>query len=354
MFGKKTRTNAIVAIFMFNVIILGFLVVYFGEGITSKQQVLPTHVTVPTNAVAVDSPPENALEVVEDEVATNVPEEVAIAATDTPLAIPTATPLVIDEDISSIPQDIPTLVPSVPQTISVSPPQVVKNQIVIHFSPSASNAEREAYIQQIGGTARQSLDALNTVVVTVPDTVVSQPLPPSSFVIQSEPDYYVSALMDISVPTNDPYYNQQWALPVIGASDAWLELSADAPQVTVAVIDSGICADHPDLLGRILPGYDFVEDDFTPQDELGHGCSVTGIIAANIDNGVGIAGVAPNAKVMPLRVLDASGIGTYSDVAAAIVYAADNGATIINLSLGGQIPQPLCKTRLTTPSLKMC
>ncbi len=146
-------------------------------------------------------------------------------------------------------------------------------------------------------------------------------------------DYYVSALID--VPTNDVYYDRQWALPVIGAPDAWLTLPSDAPSVTVAVIDSGICADHPDLAGRVVGGWDFVEGDNAPQDALGHGCGVAGIIAADVDNGIGIAGVAPNAQIMPLRVLDASGVGTYSNVAAAIVHAADNGAQIINLSLGG-------------------
>ena len=121
----------------------------------------------------------------------------------------------------------------------------------------------------------------------------------------AEPDYYVSA--QVAVPPSDPYYDQQWALPVIGAPEAWLELPADAPQVVVAVIDSGICADHPDLAGRVLPGWDFVEDDAQPQDAFGHGCGVAGIIAANIDDGIGMAGVAPNALILPLRVLDGSG-----------------------------------------------
>src|SRR5690606_7584394 len=113
---------------------------------------------------------------------------------------------------------------------------------------------------------------------------------------------------------------------------------ADAPTVIVAVIDSGVCADHPDLAGRIAAGWDFVEDDDTAQDAFGHGCGVAGVIAANIGDAIGIAGVAPNAQVMPLRVLNAQGVGTYSDVAAAIVYAADHGAQVINLSLGGVNP----------------
>jgi thermitase len=78
-----------------------------------------------------------------------------------------------------------------------------------------------------------------------------------------------------------------------------------------------------------------VQDDALPQDEFGHGTAISGIIAANIDNQMGIAGIAPNVDILPLRVLNSQGIGIYSDVAAAIIYATDNGAKIINLSLGG-------------------
>jgi len=115
--------------------------------------------------------------------------------------------------------------------------------------------------------------------------------------------------------------------------------------VVVAVVDSGICADHPDLAGHVVAGWDFVDDDATPQDELGHGCSVAGVIAADVDNGLGIAGVAPNARIMPLRVLNAQGVGRYSDVAAAIVYAADHGARIVNLTWAARTRRACWKTR---------
>src|SRR5690606_13443084 len=105
--------------------------------------------------------------------------------------------------------------------------------------------------------------------------------------------------------------------------------------ITVAVIDTGVCMNHEDLVGRVLDtGYDFVDDDNDPDDVFGHGCSVAGIIAANIDNGIGIAGFAPNSSILPVRVLGPNGSGSMADVAKGIVYAADNGADIINLSLG--------------------
>ncbi|HEX2906393.1 MAG TPA: S8 family serine peptidase [Phototrophicaceae bacterium] len=236
--------------------------------------------------------------------------------------LPTTTPLI----------SIPTVTaPSVIEPLAVAlPQQPVANQVVIHFAPDTSPQERAAYIHSFGGTIQQEIDALQTVVVHLP---AEAKIPTSPLVVASEPNYYVAALSDI--PTSDVYYPDQWALPVIGAPEAWARVPADAPAVIVAVIDSGVCLDHPDLQGKIRAGYDFVQDDNIPQDDFGHGCGVAGIIAANIDNGLGMAGVAPNAQIMPLRVLDGNGIGTYADVAAAIVRAVDDGARIINLSLGG-------------------
>lgn len=193
----------------------------------------------------------------------------------------------------------------------------------------ASNPELER-IYQVKLKKNTDIDAVLAALLTVAD------------VDYAEPDFYIDTTQDpdpTGTPTpgvvNDPRYPEQWALPAIGAPQAWGEMPADAPNVTVAVIDSGICASHPDLEGRILEGWDFVQNDSTPQDDFGHGCSVSGIIAANTNNGVGIAGVAPNAQIMPLRVLDSVGAGSYSNVASAIVYAADHDAQVINLSLGG-------------------
>jgi CSLREA domain-containing protein len=228
---------------------------------------------------------------------------------------------------------LPTLAPmTIPIVAARQPTEipVIENRIIVHFTPDSTQAEREAYVKSLGGTIDRQLEPLNAAVLTLPDAA---PLPPSPVIAASEPDYLVTALLD--VPTSDPHYSEQWGLSVIGAPDAWLALPDDALPVRVAVIDSGICAAHPDLAGRVLAGYDFVDEDAVPEDAFGHGCAVSGVIAANIDNGEGIAGVAPNAQVMPLRVLDGQGIGTYSDVAAAMIYAADAGAQVINLSLGG-------------------
>ncbi len=218
-------------------------------------------------------------------------------------------------------------------TPEIEQPLIVPNQVVLQFKPDAKPDDINTYVASVGGTVSQKIDALNTVIVNIPVGQSIPALPSAPVIVNSEPDYFVTAQMD--VPPSDPLYAQQWSLPVIDAPNAWKTLPPDALKVTVAVIDSGICVDHPDLKGRTLAGWDFVENDAVPQDEYGHGCAIAGIIAANVDDGTGMAGVAPNAMIMPLRVLDAKGVGTYSNVAAAIVYAADHGAQVINLSVGG-------------------
>lgn len=142
-------------------------------------------------------------------------------------------------------------------------------------------------------------------------------------------------LVTASVTPTDPFYGAQWALPAVGAPAAW-DYTWGSSDVTVAVIDTGVDLDHPDLVNRVLGGgWDFVDDDAIPDDVDGHGTGVAGIIAAQQDNGAFGAGIAPGVRVLPVRVLDANGDGNTFDVAQAVRYATDHGADVINLSLGG-------------------
>ena len=202
---------------------------------------------------------------------------------------------------------------------------------VIHYDPGTPESEKLEYVERIGGVIVERIDELEIWVVDVPE-YFGMNFSFDSDVELIEQDYFVTVRFDN--PPNDPDYERQWALPHIQAERAWDEMGSLQP-VTVAVIDTGVCMSHEDLVGRVLDnGYDFVDNDDDPEDVFGHGCSVAGIIAANIDNGIGIAGFAPNASILPIRVLGANGSGSMADVAAGIVYAADNGADIINLSLG--------------------
>jgi subtilisin family serine protease/fibronectin type 3 domain-containing protein len=168
----------------------------------------------------------------------------------------------------------------------------------------------------------------------------------------AEPNY-VARMTDTP---NDPGYSQQWGLPAVHAEEAWA-ISKGGPTVTIAILDTGVDLNHPDLVGKFwtnpgeIPGngidddgngyiddangWDFVNGDNTPQDDNGHGTHVAGIAAAETNNGVGMAGLCWNCRIMPVKVMQSSGRGSYSDIAAGVNYARLKGARVINMSLGG-------------------
>ncbi|MDA0182411.1 S8 family serine peptidase [Solirubrobacter phytolaccae] len=176
-------------------------------------------------------------------------------------------------------------------------------------------------------------------------------------VVLAEPDRRVS-INRLDAP-NDPYFASLWGLPDSAVPAAWT--STTGAGVTVGVVDTGVRADHLDLAGQLtgnpgeigggretngldddgngliddFRGWDFISADNLPQDGNGHGTHVTGTIAALADNGRGVAGVAPGAKVVPLRALDNSGNGFMSTIASALDYAGDLGLPVVNASLGG-------------------
>jgi serine protease len=158
-------------------------------------------------------------------------------------------------------------------------------------------------------------------------TLKNSPL--KQFVEYIEPNYIYQAF---DVP-NDPDYSKQWNLRSINVERAWEESKGSG--VTVAVIDTGVSR-VPDLQQtEFVEGYDFVNDQINAADDNGHGTHVAGTIAQSTNNNYGVAGIAYQAKIMPLKVLSAGGGGTVTDIAESIRFAADNGADAINMSLGG-------------------
>jgi thermitase len=150
-----------------------------------------------------------------------------------------------------------------------------------------------------------------------------------SDVAYAAPNYQVHALEE----PDDSFYSSQWAYPIIQAPRAW-DITTGSSAVIIAIVDSGVDLTHPDLVSKLVAGYDYIDNDSTPQDLYGHGTHVAGIAAAATDNGLGVAGTSWGARIMPVRVLDASGRGYDYQIIQGIQYAADNGARIINLSLG--------------------
>ncbi len=164
---------------------------------------------------------------------------------------------------------------------------------------------------------------------------------------------YIATIQE-TVP-NDPYFEGQWGLrntgqvyrPVpmrqgtpgadIKATDAW-DWTMGGGTAVIAVIDTGVAYGHEDLKNKLVSGYDFINDKVEARDDHGHGTLVSSIAAAETGNELGIAGVAPNAMIMPLKAVDQWGNGSYVMIAAAMRFAADNGAAVINMSLGGRSP----------------
>lgn len=154
-------------------------------------------------------------------------------------------------------------------------------------------------------------------------------------VVTVQPNYiYTAQTTTESIMDADPYIHAQTWLDRINAVDAWENGANIGGGIVVAVADSGVDMDHPDLAGKLLSGYDFVDNDNDPDDENGHGTHVAGIIAA-CNNDLGVRGVACGARILAVRVLDENGGGNSETTAEGIKFAADHGAKIINLSLGG-------------------
>lgn len=212
------------------------------------------------------------------------------------------------------------------------------NSIVLNFREDVGAAQIEQQVQAIAQEFNVS-PRLNSIFsfddhifVVEGDKKLLQALKKSEvrkYTEFIEPDYIYSTFMT----PNDPDYGKQWNMRSINVESAWDDTKGNG--VTVAVIDTGI-SPVPDLAKTTFArGYDFVNDRVEATDDNGHGTHVAGTIAQSTNNGFGVAGIAYEATLMPLKVLSASGGGTIADIAEAIRFAADNGAQVINMSLGG-------------------
>ncbi len=229
----------------------------------------------------------------------------------------------------------------------------VPGRLLVQFTPETSEEEKAALHERLGAEVIDEIPTLNIQILRVPEDTTSmvfayQAEPAVRF---AEPDYTARILgwpdgpvlpaealaavqENLARHPNDPRFPDMWNLAKIRAEQGW-DISVGSPDVIIAVIDTGADASHPDLQGKLLPAYDFVNGDNDPADDQGHGTHVAGTAAAATDNGIGIAGVAWEVKIMPVKALSSSGAGAHSWIANAIVWATDHGADVINMSLGG-------------------
>jgi len=164
---------------------------------------------------------------------------------------------------------------------------------------------------------------------------------------------YCATAEVIGIAPTDPYFSEQWAMRKILAPAVWDSTTGDST-IVIGILDTGIDTAHLEFKGRIVGGYDFVNDDPIAYDDHGHGTMVAGIIGAEGQNGVGIAGVGWKLKLMPVKVIDANGIGSVWTVGNGIRYAANNGAKVINMSLGNYEPFSYISEAIDSAADKGC
>lgn len=215
--------------------------------------------------------------------------------------------------------------------ISCNTDEVYLSQIVISYSTSSMPQPSVKYSVVKSSTDGEG-SKISVLQVSSDDFCSSlAELKNRSDVIYAEPNYEISQL---DIIPNDADLDLQYYLENIKAPQAW-EYETGSSVVIVALLDSGVDMAHTEVASKLVGGYDFVDKDTIPQDMNGHGTHVAGIIAAVTNNGEGMAGLSWGARIMPLRVLDASGNGSYANTADAIRYAVDHGAQVINMSIGG-------------------
>ncbi|MBN2110396.1 MAG: S8 family serine peptidase [Methanosarcinaceae archaeon] len=229
----------------------------------------------------------------------------------------------------------------------------VPGEILVKFNAGVSEANINAINSKNGATVTYTSPYAGFKKLKIPKTKsveeMVQIYSRNPNVEYAEPNFIASICM---LP-NDPYYSYQWHLDNddyggINMEEAW-DIS-NGTGVTVAVLDTGVAYEDvtqgnsnkyiykqaPDLAEtNFVPGYDFVNNDEHPNDDNNHGTHATGTIAQSTNNNLGVAGVAYNCSIMPVKVLDKQGSGSHSQIADGIYYAANNGAQVISMSLGG-------------------
>jgi len=230
----------------------------------------------------------------------------------------------------------------------------VPGQVLVKFKPTLQNQLIDATVAAYSSKKVRKIPRLEVYQLRIPQNI---PVEEMVYALNQNPDVEYAEpnfIARIALTPNDPLFNYQYALLNTGqeigipglpggkagadvkASAAWEKTKGSADDI-IASIDSGVDFSHPDLRNKVVSrGRDFVNNDFDATDDVGHGTFVAGIAAADTNNNEGVAGVAWNCRILPVKVIDENGEGDYSWLVEAIIWAADNGADVISISLGGE------------------
>lgn len=311
----------------------------------------------PTPEILTETPSETPSSTPEPEITATATPQVELSETpSTATPEPSAT-----ESFTPVPSSTATPLPPTP--IVVLPPEGESDQIMVKFGSLVPGFLVEAAVNAAGGNIQGEVDELGLTIISAPQGQVGEVLSnlKNNFLVNyAEFDHSAQ----VFYTPNDPGYINQTYLNDMQIPQAWDVTKGTG--VTVAVIDTGMELTHADLAASLAinvgedgldtngnskranlvdddndgyidnwMGWNFVENNNDARDGNGHGTSVAGIIAAQMDNATGMAGIAPQAHIMVIKALDDSGVGTYAQAAQAIVYAVDHGAQVINLGFGG-------------------
>ena len=206
----------------------------------------------------------------------------------------------------------------------------IGNHLIVKFKSGVAADQQMRVHQQMRTTVLQKVDAIGWTLVKIPTTkslaTVEADYIKSGYIAQISKNPTIK----LFATPNDPDFSKQWGPVRVNAPLAW-DINTGSPAATVAIIDSGVDIDHPDLVTNLLPGTDVGDNDSNPDDVIGHGTHCAGIAGAAGNNGIGIAGIGWTNKILPVKIIGTN--GGFAAVAG-IVWATDNGADVLSMSFG--------------------
>ncbi|HUF28819.1 MAG TPA: S8 family serine peptidase, partial [Gemmatimonadaceae bacterium] len=245
---------------------------------------------------------------------------------------------------------------------ATTPQALTHSRLLVRFRADATAEARAAALQSIGGRTLAEIAQLGVTVVAIPTQDVLGAGTSALLVVSGHPAVEwaeADGTVRLAFQPNDEHYlthpaasDGQWGIRKAFVDKAW-DTIRGAASVTVAVMDTGVDPTHPDLIAALVLGNTFVSQPDgectagTTRDDNSHGTHIAGIIGATGNNAIGIAGVAFGVRLMPVKVLDCTGQGNLSDVANGLVWAVDNGAKVINLSLGSTSDSPTLRSAIS-------
>jgi serine protease len=251
----------------------------------------------------------------------------------------------LSRPVSAAGEELDSPVQFIPQL-----PKHYPDQIIVRFGQDVDQDIRDQIIAQHNCYIIRTCEPGDVHLLSIPESETAEAMA-ENFFEHDEVEYAeLNHIIRVFFVPDDPYYHYQWNFynditGGIQTDEAWSIETGD-PNVIVAVLDTGVAYENYDIyklasdLAETLfvPGYDFINDDNHPNDDHGHGTHVTGTIAQSTNNDIGVAGIAYGCSIMPVKVLDANGAGSYFTITEGIYFAVENGAMVINMSLGATSP----------------